>query len=1092
MKIGKITINSKDESPDFQKAKFDNPQIIISKHWKKYLMKTNPEEIYYKDLNTDSWIPVVLDNTNTDERKDQDVFFTFKSKIDKTKTFVAQTYMEFILVSHASDTPLNRTIHTVKKSFSTSLTELGGEQTELLIRNFSACADKFSHPGNVYAPYLPICQSSGFGKSRVTSECGRRLISIYAVFRLSTDNGFPYQANWTSQFKSFVDRATEDDIPLHAEYSLLTSKVGRVLIYIDIVMRAFMDWFKFLVGPAIFMKLTEKDKLSKEDIKILSEVYDNITEYFKSKDDQIKYFNDTISNHVSKCNEFDNSNATGIADSISEVAQFFVPINKIVSQFKDQEEIDAGTRSAGFMTLDPNSDAHPFLFILDELSIYSKTDKTPGINFTTAVRRALHFLLPSKNILFVTLGTNCDVSVLSKPVKDNSLRFLNRSNLIFPLLFPGSWDIYYNEGELHNLVIDVNLLTNKKTLLLLISFGRALWSSILVKEVFAIASTKLLNGSNGGDEPYIASWCIRSGLTVNANQILAEKLLSSHMATLLSVSKTGEEIYVDYSSEPVLAMAARDIVKEHATRMFQALLHVIERIPVDKGRITEVVFSEILLRGIENAERIKTTSNANPTGASEVIKKIFSTKVFILEQSLEPEVNPSLLMESTLNQYYHVTTVESFIKTTFAGMFSNDAVKNIPDLLKGGLVNASQFIQLNRDFPYQAVYYDKDGQDEYFKGEKNKKIPFKNVYEELPDASGDLGKRCNIIDKAMLQLGLLRQCAYTMPEGYYGIDFIIPVAVKMGDDNNSRTFFSYISIQSKAGNADPIETLIKMNPNLHVQRNCFDDDEWEFLVENHLAIVVSAKNDADCSPDSLLCSITSEFRATGFCIDDKVKIADIVKELLPQFANEKLNGFKSLKKPKYDTKKVESPEPLPNNPGSTIEASSGTKSENDVSSAPREKRAHVKEIVPTTAIEVDIVPTTAMEVDETSANKSGNNSNVKVPQPQKFAAVHLSKDFNVSKMKWDNCTMSCIWSNSVNVFETLLGDTATALAKQIIYHTRDIISIADPIQRKSIGYAMLNSRFAAYPNSDRLLRQIRGQNAIEPFLTNFRHWKGLN
>ena len=177
-----------------------------------------------------------------------------------------------------------------------------------------------------------------------------------------------------------------------------------------------------------------------------------------------------------------------------------------------------------------------------------------------------------------------------------------------------------------------------------------------------------------------------------------------------------------------------------------------------------------------------------------------------------------------------------------------------------------------------------------------------------------------------------------------------------------------------------------------------------------------------------------------------------------------------------------SPEPLPNNPGSTIEAPSTTKLKNDVSSGPRKKRAHVKKIV----------PITAMEVDETSANKSGNNSNVKVPQPHKFAAVHLSKDFNVSKMKWDNCTMSCIWSNSVNVFETLLGDTATALAKQIIYHTRDIISIADPIQRKSIGYAMLNSRFAAYPNSDRLLRQIRGQNAIEPFLTNFRHWKGLN
>lgn len=49
-----------------------------------------------------------------------------------------------------------------------------------------------------------------------------------------------------------------------------------------------------------------------------------------------------------------------------------------------------------------------------------------------------------------------------------------------------------------------------------------------------------------------------------------------------------------------------------------------------------------------------------------------------------------------------------------------------------------------------------------FKDENGEKLTFKEVYNELPDASGQLGKRCNIIDKALLQAGLLRQCAYTM------------------------------------------------------------------------------------------------------------------------------------------------------------------------------------------------------------------------------------------------------------------------------------------------------------------------------------------
>lgn len=154
---------------------------------------------------------------------------------------------------------------------------------------------------------------------------------------------------------------------------------------------------------------------------------------------------------------------------------------RIPSKFKDERE-----NSTGIRTL-KDDEAHPFLFVLDELTIFSKTETQTGISFMTAIRRALHFLPPSNYILFVTLGTNCDVSVLSKAVWDNSLRFKTRRNLLFPLLFPGSWDIFYHEFELHKLVIDVNLLENKKTLLLLVSLGLGLWSSILVIEVFNIA-----------------------------------------------------------------------------------------------------------------------------------------------------------------------------------------------------------------------------------------------------------------------------------------------------------------------------------------------------------------------------------------------------------------------------------------------------------------------------------------------------------------------------------------------------------------------------------------------------------------------------
>ena len=55
--------------------------------------------------------------------------------------------------------------------------------------------------------------------------------------------------------------------------------------------------------------------------------------------------------------------------------------------------------------------------------------------------------------------------------------------------------------------------------------------------------------------------------------------------------------------------------------------------------------------------------------------------------------------------------------------------------------------------------------------------------------------------------------------------------------------------------------------------------------------------------------------------------------------------------------------------------------------------------------------------------------------------------------------MSCIWSNSLNVFNSLLEAIRQQNCQQIIFHEADIISIADNVQRKSVGDIMLNTRF---------------------------------
>ena len=107
------------------------------------------------------------------------------------------------------------------------------------------------------------------------------------------------------------------------------------------------------------------------------------------------------------------------------------------------------------------------------------------------------------------------------------------------------------------------------------------------------------------------------------------------------------------------------------------------------------------MRGLEKGAKIDTIVEENPTGANNVVKKFYRTKTFLLDQKQNQEIDINI--ESTLKTYYHVTTVESFIKKTYSGIFSEYALKNVPELLKGGLVNASQFIQLNRNFQWKKI-----------------------------------------------------------------------------------------------------------------------------------------------------------------------------------------------------------------------------------------------------------------------------------------------------------------------------------------------------------------------------------------------------
>lgn len=1022
------------------------------------------EIIHYHDLSTQTWKGVRIKFPSRGQ------IIEIEDLNEPTIKYALKSFMEFQTEAVSSSSP--PIIYTdveneaVSKSFFAGLTYSGKVQNTLITEYLCRCAT-IVKGGHIYAPYSVLCQSSGFGKSRGACETGRRLAAIYGVFRKSTDTGYPKQANWLNIFYDFINYKMENlevDIPESGKFIVSNYKVGRVLIFFNCLMSAFVLWFKTLIGEALYKEIFEEKKVpTSEDvqkIKILSNAYDTITDSYKTGDSGVKTLHDYLQAEFLQLKDNINLTVDEICNQISAKASKFVPVNKLV--FKHKNKLDEelwgdfikthlNGDSAHQIWPNENQESFPFIVILDEASVLSELARPGQVSTLTIIRRALHLIPPTNSFLVVTLGTNCDISTLNRPVTDNSLRSVERSNLLFPLIVTGNWDIHAEESNLHELVVDGNLLRNHRTLLLSCSFGRPLWSSLAVLYMIPAAIAKVRNGCSDLFTPMIAAWCIRVGLTVHADSKLSEKLLRSHMAILFAASSDSERIIVNYSAEPILAIAALGLIKEKKIEYFKSLLKFVEGVPTDRGKIGESIFSEILLSAFDKSTKIETGSNVNPDGACETVVNILSTQKFLLETTKEPlteaQNESNLAIDNWCKDNYHVTNVDNFLKSLYSDSVLNKIRPFLPAALLSGLLNFRQFITTHRDFPYEK-FFDKEMQ-----------------FEELDDASGGCKKICDIFDKEILKAGLLKSVAYGCPAGYYGFDAVIPVLLEVDveveeiisedgktienviglqrpiqlpqtrsgsavDDETiepiikKKHVYSFIGVQYKVGKDDKIETLTKTDPFIHLNSRNYENWEMEAIRENFLVLVLSSENDCEKSnlSDARVNSVNEPYCVTVY--DQNVN----------DFAVEGKLG-ENLKRTFYKL-----PETITNlNVGNIIKS---------------------------------------------PKFPSG------VPKPSAYSQIKIAPHVNICGLNWsDQKKHVCLWTSSLLAFEGLLDDEVLDLSHQILRCDRSIFkSQFDEFAFKTLADAVLNTHFAYYPNSDPLIRKLRGQGKIKPVLTNFSHW----
>ena len=728
---------------------------------------------------------------------------------------------------------------TIVSSFKKELLSKDDRQKSVILKYLTDMMYLYNLTPRFYAPFVTICQSSGVGKSRLILECGEDIPLIYGVFRSESDKSYPAMSHWIKMFVDYVLGGNcSDYIPKEGDFLNMGAEsysMGRVLIFIDSLLEAFKSWYR---------KFISQNKTSAEAFKKINAMFytfsgqAEFSEFIKIRSNKNMFAKNESGNELEPVKFKD------VFDSIGDITKYF-------SSAMSKEYKDA-----------------PFVIVFDELSLLLEMEFPNRLNLFHIIRRALHLLQPeiTCRLLIVGIGTNVDVSLLHKEVTDDSLRYVDRILFLPSLILGSNWDIFKNFIDLNGFKLSLNNVKNTKMIKLLCSFGRALWSSLPFGSIMTVAKTKLRNGSATKLYSALAIWSIRTGLSLNSDMVIARTLLRSYMAIAYSISYDSETMNIGYPSEPVLALAARNFIKKSSDFKFnillQVLLEFVQLRPIDKGEITEAIFTQIVLIAIDkakNAASIDDTDMSVITGDTK-LNQIFRSEVFLLEsvsskfgsevvnystfdENSGSEAQAKAVQSLPIENYYHITTVESFLLTLYGETRGKEICDLLGENLRNGIINATHAITVLRNFPYDKVY------------DINKAKRLKGAKVPAAD-NGKLGN--NIIDQAILRNLFMRQALLKPPARYYGLDLCIPVLMKRTEDENGdeEGIFGYIGLQFKSNYESESTVIPKMNPIIHyvqcpVHKSCSEKEQCptrtsnrdiSLIYKNHLLLYMSANH----------------------------------------------------------------------------------------------------------------------------------------------------------------------------------------------------------------------------------------------------------
>jgi len=582
----------------------------------------------------------------------------------------------------------------------------------------------------LHSPSISICQSSGSGKTKLACSVVEEFPTAYVVFRESDSISFPEQNYIGDLFKKCKMPLSQNGFT----GNLVESNIG---VYCTLILAIMEDYFE----RATVLK--NQNMNSKEIQEAILKEF--VLGTFKG-------------------------NALG--KLTNEVAIEPLSFDQYAQKFKTL------SRRIGRILYGDAEKDRPFVLIFDEAPLLSEmVNARANVSRFRLLRRALHALGTSSYSVFLLLGTKANYVDLSPEIRDDSLRDSNRKNVLPAFIVSRNWDIF---GEpISKLEISDKVMLDPRFALMLFSLGRPLWSSLSISKVVKIAVTKLRNSSLESGEAYYACWCIRTGLPAGPRFVeLCHHLIKSNMATLLNVHPSGKLMNVCYPSEPVLAMAAKEIIAKNPVDYFTKINQFLRINEINRGDLAEILSSEFCLQAISTAKGESLEEHKGVGGFDDESMGFSNQKSFILKstfnspeefQAIKDEVNGTLsesFIKDVADECHKVVTVKNFLISLYGqGNFDDFIGKSsdlISDDLLNGLLNFTHFIRLNNDFPFNELF-------------STSELSGKPIALER---ASPFATNANTICRETIQYALKRSAAFFAPALNYGVDMFLPVCLR--------------------------------------------------------------------------------------------------------------------------------------------------------------------------------------------------------------------------------------------------------------------------------------------------------------------------